>query len=268
MMEQAEMDTTAIDQRRKQQELERARVHEDMLRDITMQRLEWGAEIASGMENVFADMYELSGNKAKAWFYLEKAAAIARIIINTQVAAMRALAEMGPIAGKVMAAVIYAQGATAIAKAASQQAYASGGEVKGRSPHKRADNIPVWVTGRSGSDPGEFIHPVEVVKYYGTNIMEAMRQKLIPPQLLQGYKVPVPVYASRRGYAEGGEVKTRAEVRNPGQRDVVVAPAPPINIVNIVDSGEMDKYLHGSTGQNAILNVLSSRKEVVRRILK
>ena len=79
------------------------------------------------------------------------------------------------------------------------------------------------------------------------------------------YKRQQLAYA-RRGYASGGEVTEKGSQIK--QQESVVPPPQPINIVNVVDPGELDRYLTSTSGQNAILNVLSSRKEVVRRVLK
>lgn len=71
---------------------------------------------------------------------------------------------------------------------------ADGGLIPGWSPHSRADNIPAWLTAR------EFVQPVSTVDYYGVGVMEAIRQKRIPRELLQG-----------DGYAIGGLVRIPQE---------------------------------------------------------
>jgi hypothetical protein len=55
---------------------------------------------------------------------------------------------------------------------------AEGGLVGGYSPHRRADNIPTWLTA------DEFVHPVDAVDYYGVRFMEALRLRKIPRELL------------------------------------------------------------------------------------
>jgi hypothetical protein len=52
-----------------------------------------------------------------------------------------------------------------------QQRYADGGKVRGWSPHKRADNILARLTA------GEFVQPVDTVRYYGQAAMEAVRRR-------------------------------------------------------------------------------------------
>jgi hypothetical protein len=68
---------------------------------------------------------------------------------------------------------------------------ASGGRVPGHSPNDRADNIPAWLTA------GEWVHPVDAVRYYGADLMEKIRSRKIPREQLAHY-------------ADGGDVQRRA----------------------------------------------------------
>ena len=235
-MEQAHIEKSVREKVANELSLQEKKAFADKEKAIDEMRYQWAADRAGQLSELFGDMYELGGRKQKGWFIAQKAMAIAQVIMSTQVAAMKVMEE-GWV-GIIHKALIYAQGAMSIAKIASAS-YAEGGEVKGKSPHKKADNIPIMATAK------EWIMPVDTVQTYGKNVMEALRKKLIPPEIFQGYKLPIPVYAhAGRGYAEGGEVKPKGMGKTAG--DVVVAPAPPINIVNIVDAGEMDRYL-GST---------------------
>lgn len=58
---------------------------------------------------------------------------------------------------------------------------ADGGPIEGWSPHKRADNVPIWATA------GEFMQPVDTVDYYGVGFMEALRKRQIPRDAIAGY---------------------------------------------------------------------------------
>jgi hypothetical protein len=214
------------------------------------------------MVGIFGDMYALSGEKAKHWFYLEKAAAIARVTIDTQAAAMKAMAMMGPYAGQIQAALIYIQGAMSIARITSQN-LAGGGEVQGKSPHKKADNIKANLTAE------EWVHPVDAVKYYGKRVMAGMQNMIFPKEIFHNYRLPRQKLAyAKTGYASGGEAVNRENTSGQSKTDPVVAAPQPITIINLTDPGELDRYLTTSTGQNAVLNVLSSRSEMVKRILK
>lgn len=56
---------------------------------------------------------------------------------------------------------------------------AAGGRVPGYSPHDKADNIPAMLTA------GEWVQPVDSVRYYGADFMEAIRKRLIPRDMFQ-----------------------------------------------------------------------------------
>ena len=58
---------------------------------------------------------------------------------------------------------------------------AEGGSIPGSSPHSKADNIHVMATA------GEFMQPVSTVDHYGVAGMEAIRQKRVPKEVINGY---------------------------------------------------------------------------------
>lgn len=73
---------------------------------------------------------------------------------------------------------------------------ADGGPIPGWSPNKRADNIPIAATA------GEFMQPVDSVRYYGETFMEKLRKRIIPRNMIQHL-------------AEGGPVHDRSFVQAP-----------------------------------------------------
>ena len=78
--------------------------------------------------------------------------------------------------------------------------FGTGGEIKGYSPHIRADNIPTMLTA------GEYVHQVPAVRYYGAEIMQALNEMRIPKSLFGGYAyggMP-PAQKTIPGYAYGG----------------------------------------------------------------
>lgn len=80
---------------------------------------------------------------------------------------------------------------------------AEGGPIPGYSPHRHADNIgPLYATA------GEFMQPVDAVDYYGVGSMEAIRRKLVPRELLQGFAIGGRV-PGVPGYATGGFIGQR-----------------------------------------------------------
>ncbi len=58
---------------------------------------------------------------------------------------------------------------------------AEGGPIEGYSPHRSADNIAIWATA------DEYMHPVDTVRYYGVSGMDAIRQRRVPREVIQGY---------------------------------------------------------------------------------
>jgi len=80
--------------------------------------------------------------------------------------------------------------------------FAAGGRVPGWSPNDKADNIPAMLTA------GEYVHPVDSVRYYGADAMEAIRKRKIPREVLTG-GVHDPSHESTRNYAVGGFVLPR-----------------------------------------------------------
>ena len=189
--------------------------------------------------------------KHREFFYLAKAAALAEAIVNVAQGVTKALAQ-GGFWGKVMAATVAASGAVQIAKI-SAQSLAAGGSILGWSPSATADNIPVWATA------GEYIHPVAAVKYYGTEIMEAIRRRLIPREFfanlqLPSLSIPRPSFA----FETGGQVSAQA----PSAQGMETT------IINIVDPREIDRYLASAAGQNAIVNVIGTQADKIRRMLR
>lgn len=176
-----------LDEAYRNQKLEKDRLMVNQEQRLNEYRLRAVSDLAGGMSDLFLAMYDGSNKQQKEFFYLAKAAAVAQAIINTYQAYTKALAE-GGIWGKIQAAAALASGMAAVAKIQAQS-LAYGGPVGGWSPNKRADNVPIWATA------GEFMHPVDSVRYYGRNVMEAMRRRLIPRELFSkwNFSIPSPV---------------------------------------------------------------------------
>jgi hypothetical protein len=126
-----------------------------------------------------------------------------------------------------------------------------GGLIRGGSGIK--DDVPIW--GRKD----EFIHPQETVRYYGAGIMEALRQKAIPRELLQSFAMKKS-YSPAFAFQTGGLVRESNGAGGPG--------GSPITIVNLLDTREMDKWGASAGFENAVLNFMSSKASTVRKILR
>ena len=137
---------------------------------------------------------------------------------------------------------------------------ASGGTVPGVSPTPKSDNILARLTA------GEFVQPVDVVKKYGVDVMEGMRQKVFPKQMFQSFGINLPksISVPKRNYATGGPVTSvKQGVEQQGEK-----PPVEVKIVNYTDPSEVRNFLATTDGEDAILNVLSSRQTEVRRLVR
>lgn len=162
----------------------------DQETQLELKKYELAAGVAKGTGDLFGELYEMSGKKVKAFFYMQKAAAVAEAIINVAAGVTAAL-KLGPIIGPVMAGIVTAMGAVQIAKIMSStiKGAEKGGPIREGSGTK--DDVLIRVM------KGEFIQPKGVVQYYGMNFMEALRRKLIPRDAFSG---------SIRGKAKGGPI--------------------------------------------------------------
>ena len=181
LSEQAEIE--AIEEAGRISQLEKDKQQADQRLRIQEAYTVGVAGILSDLNSLFGDLYEAGGKKQKEWFHLQKAIAVAQTIMATYEAAQKAYTSMagipyvGVALGAAAAGVAVAAGLAKVAVIRSQS-YAEGGVVKGYSPSPKADNIKANLTA------GEYVHPVDVVKYYGLKGMDIIRQKLIPPELL------------------------------------------------------------------------------------
>ena len=208
------------------------------------------------MEQGFADAYQASGNTVKEFFYAQKAASIASTIISTYEAAQKAYMSLvgipyvGPALGITAAAFAVAAGMARVA-AIRTQSLAAGGKVAGYSPSTTADNIPISATA------GEFMQPVDAVRHYGLEAMDAIRRKLVPKEILQGFNPAsfTPNYSY--AMAAGGSVPSNGKSEER-----------PITINNILDPALMDQYVSTTHGQRNILNVMSQNAFAVKQILQ
>jgi len=168
---------------------------------LNAMRLERTSAVVGGIGNIFGQMYEMSGRKLKAFFYLEKAAAIAQAYINTALAATKAMGQTG-VFGIPMVPVIWALGAAQIAMIMAQTFAGPGKRLGGLITDGSGvrDDVPVRVM------RGEYIQPSPVVRYYGPGVMEAMRRMLIPRSVFEGFAT-YPALAPAHGrFATGGMV--------------------------------------------------------------
>jgi hypothetical protein len=104
-------------------------------------------------EEMEAQMFELSGKEAVRLFRVRQAATAADIFLSSQQAAMRALADLGPIAGAVSASAIAISAAASIGTVLAEEppSFDIGGKVRGGILSETPDQITANVL------PGESI---------------------------------------------------------------------------------------------------------------
>ena len=192
------------------QQLERDKVAAEQRKQLFQTILEASSRVTGDVASAFKDLYEAGGKQSKTFFRIYKAAAIAQAIIDTYkgaTAAFSALAGIpyvGPALGIAAAAAAIAAGIARVAVIRQQNfGAAEGGLIPGKSPHPKADNIPVRATA------GEFMQPVETVRHYSTKVMEAIRKRIVPVEVLRQYGGSIRSVVNAkpiRRYAEGGPI--------------------------------------------------------------
>jgi len=136
------------------------------------------------------------------------------------------------------------------------QALASGGSVRGWSPHSRADNIPIWATA------GEFMQPVRAVRYYGFPFMEAVRTLRIPKQVTETLSsAPVARFPSGYRLAQGGMVP------GPAPATTLKAGDTRLKVVNVIDKNLIGDFMKSADGETVLLNMIRRNGSVVKTII-
>lgn len=197
----------------------------------------------SNLGTMFDDLYEMSKESIKEFFYASKAAAIAQTIMKTAESVMSALAQGGPYLGPAMAATAAAMGTVQVAKITSQAlGYEKGGLVTTGSGTK--DDVPAMLS------RGEFVIRNDAVKKLGKDYLE---------RLNRGVQIPMPKFAA--GGMVGSLSATTGNKGDSGQN------APVINIANIVDPQQVARYFASSEGKRAFVNMVSDNAPRVKAAL-
>ena len=255
----------ALNEELQQTEIEyMEQLYKDM-NELRRKQLQAVQSTTAGMASAFEDMYNATGKKSKEFFYAWKAMQIAETIISTYAAAQKAyetasgIPLVGTYMGPIAAALAVAQGMARVAMIRSQT-MAAGGKVMGVSPTATADNIPAMLTA------GEYVQPVDVVKHYGVQAMEALRKRIVPREVLSrfgaGGLAPAPAGVLRM--AAGGTIPSPREAmrETDGGRDQGV------NITNVIDPQIMEQYVASKPGERSVMNVISKNQFQLRQLME
>lgn len=243
-------------------ELERDKVTNDQRVEASALSNQQINDSLGTLEGAFSDLYQVAGQESKEFFVGQKALAIAQTTISAVAAAQKAfegVAGLGPVGlalATVQAAIALASGMARVALIRSQT-LALGGKVKGYSPTSKSDNIPIQATA------GEFMQPVRSVRHYGMGVMEAIRRRAIPKEILQDFALPSIRPNHKVAFQSGGAVAAGATTSGAGS----AREEQPININNIIDPQMMDQYVATKPGQRNVMNVLSQNQFQLRQIV-
>ncbi len=232
-------------------------------KDQYQERLTWAAEFVGGMADSLRQLYDSGLAQNKTLFGVYKAFAVAETMISTYKAAQEAYAQgvkwggpAGTALGAVMAASAIAAGMAKIAiiKSSQPQGYAYGGLVQGPDKGDRADNVTARLT------PGEYVIDRPAVKHYGAGVLEALRKRVIPRELLAGFSLHVPIPKATTAYAYGGMVAAGSEAHQAGNQQ-----EQNLTIANFVDPTLFEQYLATTAGQRAIVNCIAANSSLVKQ---
>lgn len=209
--------------------------------------------IGQTLGQTFANFYEMSGQKIKEFFYIEKAVAIATAIMEGTNAIIKALNDdtIPSTAVRIAnAAVIGTSVASQVGIITSQMlGFNQGGLAKGG--RGGVDDIPAKLTA------GEYVQPVSPVKYYGLEVMESIRNMRIPKNVFNNWKTPNITIPKVRAYADGGFVAPQVATTQSNEISST--------IVNFIDPSTFEQFLVSNRGQNMVVNIISANGSKVRR---
>ena len=219
-------------------------------------------QLVSELGGLMGELYSISGEKAKGLFYAQKAMVVTEMIMNAYKTWSNAMAtpNVSPAFNIPMASAMLAMGlakagmVAGLTIAQGVKGFAEGGEITGYSPTPTADNVPIMATA------GEFMQPVPTVQYYGKGVMEALRTRSIPRDVLSGFSKSNTKSGGSR-FAEGGEISASPEQNNTKEQQSM-------QIVNILDPTMFDQYVSSHAGQKAIMNVISRNPAIIKNSLR
>jgi len=258
-LRETEAEKALIKETYRVQDLEKEKLAADQKIRLQNMILDATSEVLGNTASAFEELYNATGKKTKEFFYIYKSAAIAQAIIDTYKGATSAYTAMagipyvGPALGIAAATAAIAAGIARVATIRTQS-LAEGGIVGGSSPHSKSDNVPINATA------GEFMQPVSAVSYYGKNVMESLRTKSIPRELLLGFKSPS-FKTGFGSFAVGGAVSNKSSKASGNEG------GSPVTINNIVDPQMMDQHLISTPGQRSVMNVISENKYELKQLV-
>jgi hypothetical protein len=238
---------------------EREAAAEEELEKLTLatitKTLQMFGTIFSTSEQLFSDLFELSGKKAKEFFIAQKAASIASAIINTAQGITKALALGGPL-GIAQGAIVAAAGTVQIAKIIAQS-FKTGGTVPGTGT---GDKTII------AAEPGEKIIQNPAVSKYGGHVFDALNRMMLPSEsvnaLFRGFR-NLPVHAPASLRFQRGETVPRVPqeaIQRQGEQEQP-------QTINVLDPSIVGQFMAQSDGRRTLINIMSDEREAIKGIV-
>ena len=232
-------------------DLRKQQLEEDKKADAA--RLENMKSFTGDMASAMKELYSTGLAESRGVYNMFQALSVAETTISTYKAAQEAYAKGvqmgGVVIGAVWAAAAVAAGMGRIAaiRNTKPKGYAFGGLIGGADRGERADNVLIRAT------PGEYMLDRPAVRHYGLPLLEALRRRNIPREVLEPFTAPrLPHVGGRAAYAYGGEIGT-ASLPGGGEKP----DAEGITVINVMDfQREFDRALSSARGRRLLVNVL------------
>jgi TP901 family phage tail tape measure protein len=253
-LERLTKDKVALRQLEAFQTMELAKADADFRQRLLLKSFEQAKILTGGTADLFSQLYELSGKKAKEFFFASKAIALAQAAINTAEGVTKALAQ-GGIFGIANAGIIAATGAVQIAAIAKESiGFNKGGLVVGGSGLR--DDVPAKLTG------GEYVINKPTVAKYGVRFFEGLQAGMLPSKVASVFSSgSFSAKSPRIGYQTGGVVSL------PTTEDFQNQPQQAVTVVNANRPELLQRYLQETAGERVLFNVLESNREELQRIV-
>lgn len=154
-------------------DLQRAQLNSQKELELRRAHYRQMSDMYEGMSDVMGDLYAASGSKMRVFFELQQKFSMAAAMMNAHEAATKAMAQ-GGIWGMIQAGAIYAKAiAHAMAIGAQMpEGFAEGGLITKGSGTKD----DVLIRGKKN----EYVMPVKTTRYYGLEIMDMLKNLMIP----------------------------------------------------------------------------------------
>jgi hypothetical protein len=240
------------------------------------------SNLINSIENIVPNAIDIAGNSLKGFLKnlsdgtMSASEAFKQLAKDFGTSIMDMIIDVGMLILKmeILKALGYGTGAGAPAGGGSLGGMGGGGGILGTVVSLLGSLIGFqtggFIRGPSGADvipirgtAGEYMQPVPAVRYYGVQAMEAIRSRAIPrEQLLSLLSGVIPPRRAQPSYAlaAGGPVPSEYSPMEKGKVE--------LTFINVSDPRDIDRYLSSAAGQNAVLNVLSSRAETVKKIMR